>query len=47
MDEVKTRAIQKGEAPVKVTELRCFIGLANYYRKFINGYSTKQVVKEK
>ncbi|XP_017624805.1 uncharacterized mitochondrial protein AtMg00860-like [Gossypium arboreum] len=27
------------EAPTKVTELRFFLGLANYCRRFIEGYS--------
>ncbi|XP_070015511.1 uncharacterized mitochondrial protein AtMg00860-like [Nicotiana sylvestris] len=41
MDEAKVRAIQEWEAPIKVTELRSFLGLVNYYRQFISGYSTK------
>uniref|UniRef100_A0A3Q7I3W4 Reverse transcriptase domain-containing protein n=1 Tax=Solanum lycopersicum TaxID=4081 RepID=A0A3Q7I3W4_SOLLC len=41
MDEEKVKAIQDWKAPTKVTELHSFIGLANYYRKFISGYSTK------
>lgn len=40
MDESKVRAIQKWEPPRKVFELRSFLELANYYRKFIKGYST-------
>nr|XP_033508465.1 uncharacterized protein LOC117273398 [Nicotiana tomentosiformis] len=41
MDEAKVRAIQEWEAPIKVTELRSFLGLVNYYRRFICGYSAK------
>lgn len=39
MDESKVMAIQEWEPPKKVPELRSFLGLANYYRKFIKGYS--------
>ncbi|XP_070034478.1 uncharacterized mitochondrial protein AtMg00860-like [Nicotiana tomentosiformis] len=41
MDEAKVRAIQEWEAPIKVTELRSFLVLVNYYRRFISGYSAK------
>ena len=41
MDEAKIRAIQEWEAPMKVTELRSFLGLANYYRRSVSGYSAK------
>ena len=41
MDETKIKAIQEWEAPTKGTELRSSLGLANYYRRFITGYSTK------
>ena len=39
MDEAKVKAIQDWEAPTKMTELRSFLGLANYYHRFISGYS--------
>ncbi|KAI3462633.1 hypothetical protein Pfo_019296 [Paulownia fortunei] len=39
MDGAKIRAIVEWEAPTKVTELRSFLGLVNYYRRFIQGYS--------
>uniref|UniRef100_A0A3Q7ED62 Reverse transcriptase domain-containing protein n=1 Tax=Solanum lycopersicum TaxID=4081 RepID=A0A3Q7ED62_SOLLC len=39
MDEAKVKAIQDWEAPTKVTELCSFLGLANYYCRFIIGYS--------
>ena len=41
MDEGKIKAIMEWPAPKKVAELRSFLGLANYYRKFIKGYSKK------
>lgn len=33
------RAIEEWQAPTKVSELRSFLGLVNYYRKFIVSYS--------
>ncbi|KAK5785550.1 hypothetical protein PVK06_040146 [Gossypium arboreum] len=39
MDESKVRAIADWESPTKVTELRSFLGLANYCCRFIEGYS--------
>ncbi|XP_043700305.1 uncharacterized protein LOC122651025 [Telopea speciosissima] len=41
MDKSKVRAIQEWEAPTKVIELRSFLGLVNYYRRFIQGYSKR------
>nr|XP_018632992.1 uncharacterized mitochondrial protein AtMg00860-like [Nicotiana tomentosiformis] len=41
MDEANVRAIYEWEAPIKVTELRFFLGLVNYYCWFISGYSAK------
>lgn len=41
MDEAKIKAIQEWEVPTKVTELRSFLGLVNYYRRFIKGYSAR------
>ena len=46
MDEAKIRAIKEREAPTKVIELRSFLGLAKYYRRFISGYSAGRVVIE-
>ncbi|GJW48836.1 putative nucleotidyltransferase, ribonuclease H [Tanacetum coccineum] len=39
IDGAKIKAIQDWEPPTKVTELRYFLGLVNYYRRFIMGYS--------
>jgi hypothetical protein len=40
MDKSKVQAIHNWEPPKKVTELRSFLGLVNYYRRFIKGYSS-------
>ncbi|BBN67638.1 hypothetical protein Prudu_138S000200 [Prunus dulcis] len=37
MEEGKVRAIQEWEPPIKVPELRSFLGLVNYYRKVHQG----------
>ena len=39
MDERKVQAVIDWPTPTKVTELRSFLGLANYYRRFMKGYS--------
>nr|GEV34752.1 hypothetical protein [Tanacetum cinerariifolium] len=39
MDGAKIKVIQDWEPPTKVIELRSFLGLMNYYRRFIMGYS--------
>lgn len=41
MDERKVKAIVEWPAPSKVPELCSFLGLANYYQRFIKGYSKK------
>lgn len=39
-DPSKIDIIKKWPAPTSVTELRSFLGLAGYYRRFIQGYGT-------
>ncbi|KAL5579059.1 hypothetical protein UlMin_011501 [Ulmus minor] len=39
MDMKKVKAIQEWKTPANVRELRSFLGLANYYRRFVDEYS--------
>jgi hypothetical protein len=39
MDPDKVQAIVDWPAPTTVTQLQSFLGLANYYRRFVKGYS--------
>ena len=41
MEEGKIKAIQEWDPPTKVPQLRSFLGLVNYYCRFINGYSAR------
>jgi len=41
MDERKVNAIMDWARPKSVSELRSFLGLANYYQKVIQGYSRR------
>ncbi|GMI95522.1 hypothetical protein HRI_003221500 [Hibiscus trionum] len=43
MEDGKVCAIQEWEPPTKVHELRSFLGLVNYYRHFIKGYSARAI----
>ncbi|XP_039039433.1 uncharacterized mitochondrial protein AtMg00860-like [Hibiscus syriacus] len=44
MDKDKVKAINKWSTPQHVSDLRSFLGLANYYRRFVEGYSHRTVV---
>ena len=39
VDPAKVEAILKWERPKSVTEIRSFVGLAGYYRRFVEGFS--------
>ena len=41
MDDSKVKVIQEWDAPTKVPQLRSFLGLFNYYQRFIKGYSAR------
>jgi len=40
MDPRKVEAVLKWERPTNVTEIQNFLGLAGYYRRFIEGFTT-------
>jgi hypothetical protein len=39
MDKVKTKAITDWPTPQKVKDVQKFLGLANFYRRFVEGFS--------
>ena len=39
VDPTKVEAVSQWEAPKNASEIRSFLGLAGYYRKFIEGFS--------
>jgi hypothetical protein len=40
MDPEKVQAVENWEAPEKLKEVQAFLGFANFYRRFIQNYST-------
>lgn len=41
VDPAKTAVVQNWPTPTSVTQVRSFLGLANYFRKFLQGYSSQ------
>ncbi len=40
VDPAKTEAMEKGPTPINVKDVRAFLGLASYYRRYMPGFST-------
>jgi hypothetical protein len=39
VDQSKIKGVSKWQSPKSVTEIRSFLGLAGYYRRFIENFS--------
>src|SRR5919199_1856983 len=39
MDPEKVKAVMEWEVPKSVRDVQCFLGFANFYRRFIQNYS--------
>ena len=39
VDPTKIEAVVNWKLPRSVTEVRCFLGIARYYRRFVKGFS--------
>ena len=40
VDPKKTEAVKNGPRPLTASDIRSFLGLAGYYRRFVEGFSS-------